>query len=38
MSALVAYEREIGHPDAEPDAATVAQIRARLGGGEEDKR
>jgi hypothetical protein len=26
----VAYEREIGHPDAESDAARVAEIRRRL--------
>jgi hypothetical protein len=30
MSVLVAYEREIGHPDAEADAERVAQIQARL--------
>jgi hypothetical protein len=30
MSALVAYEREIGHPDAEADAERVARIQARL--------
>jgi hypothetical protein len=26
----VAYEREIGHPDAEADAERVAQIQVRL--------
>ena len=30
MSICVAYERQIGHPDAETDAARVAEIRARL--------
>jgi len=30
MEVCVAYEREIGHPDAEADAQQVAQIRARL--------
>ena len=30
MFARVAYELEIGHPDAEVDAQRVAQIRARL--------
>ncbi len=30
MSVLVAYEREIGHPEAEADAKRVAQIQARL--------
>jgi hypothetical protein len=26
----VAYEREISHPDADPHAARVEQIRARI--------
>ena len=26
----LAYEREIGHPDADPHAARVEQIRARM--------
>ena len=30
MQTLVAYEREIGHPDAETDAARVEEIRARV--------
>ena len=30
MSVLVAYEREIGHPDADPHAERVDQIRRRL--------
>jgi hypothetical protein len=30
MSVRVAYEREIGHPDADADAECVARIRARL--------
>ena len=30
MSVCVAYEREIGHPDAEADAQGVAEIQARL--------
>jgi tetratricopeptide (TPR) repeat protein len=30
MSVRVAYEREIGHPDAEADAERVAQIQARI--------
>jgi tetratricopeptide (TPR) repeat protein len=30
MSVRVAYEREIGHPNAEVDAQRVAQIQARL--------
>jgi hypothetical protein len=30
MSVRVAFEREIGHPDAEKDAQRVAQIQARL--------
>ncbi len=29
MNALVTYEREIGHPDAEADAERLAQIQAR---------
>ena len=35
MSILVAYEHEIGHPDAEADAQRVETIRARLTEGEE---
>ncbi len=34
MSVCVAYEREIGHPDAEGDAERVAQIQAGLEQGE----
>jgi len=30
MSVRVAYEREIGHPDAEAHARRVAEIRARM--------
>jgi hypothetical protein len=30
MSVCVAYEHEIGHPDAEADAERVAEIQARL--------
>ena len=30
MSVCVAYEREIGHPDAEAHARRVAEIRARI--------
>jgi hypothetical protein len=30
MSICVAYEREIGHPDAEQHAQRIAQIQARL--------
>ena len=30
MEVCVAYERELGHPDAEADAHRVDQIRARL--------
>jgi tetratricopeptide (TPR) repeat protein len=30
MEVCVAFERETGHPDAEPDAAKVRQLRARL--------
>jgi hypothetical protein len=30
MQILVNYEREIGHPDAEKDAAYVAALRARI--------
>jgi hypothetical protein len=30
MSLCVAYEREIGHPDAEADAEQVAQTAARI--------
>ncbi len=30
MSILVDFEREIGHPDAEADAARVAKIAAKL--------
>jgi tetratricopeptide (TPR) repeat protein len=32
MSVFVAYEREIGHPNAEADAERVAHIQARLQG------
>ncbi|MDA1014677.1 MAG: hypothetical protein O3A00_09530 [Planctomycetota bacterium] len=34
MQVLVDYERELGHPDAEPHAQHVAAIRARLAAGE----
>jgi hypothetical protein len=34
MSVLVAYKREIGHPDAEADTRRVDEIRARIEGGE----
>jgi len=30
MRVRVDYEREIGHPDAEKDAARVAALRARI--------
>jgi hypothetical protein len=30
MSVLVAYEREIGHPDTEADAQRVTRIQERL--------
>lgn len=30
MQALVDYEQELGHPDAEKDAARLAELRARL--------
>lgn len=33
MAVLVAYETEIGHPDAEADARRVAEVRARAGKG-----
>ena len=32
MSVRVAYEREIGHPDAEAHAERVEQIRRRMAG------
>ena len=32
MSVCVAFEREIGHPDAEADAERVAGIQAKLDG------
>ncbi len=32
MQVCVAYEREIGHPNAVPDAAEVERLRARLAG------
>jgi tetratricopeptide (TPR) repeat protein len=34
MSVCVAYERDIGHPDAEADAQRVAEIEARIQEGE----
>jgi tetratricopeptide (TPR) repeat protein len=33
MSVRVAFEREIGHPDAEADAERVARIQAKIEGG-----
>ena len=30
MQVCVDYEREIGHPDAEKDAARVAELRRQL--------
>jgi hypothetical protein len=30
MAICIAYEREIGHPDADADAQRLAQIQARL--------
>jgi tetratricopeptide (TPR) repeat protein len=33
MEVCLAFERETGHPDAEPDAARIRQLRARLAGG-----
>lgn len=35
MSVRVAYEREIGHPDAEPHAARVQEIRRRTADGQD---
>ncbi len=35
MAVLVAYEAEIGHPDAEADGRRVAEVRARAGKGSE---
>jgi hypothetical protein len=32
LSVCVAYEREIGHPDAQADAERVEQIRRRMAG------
>jgi len=34
MQVRVDYLREIGHPDAEKDAARVERLRARKGGAE----
>jgi tetratricopeptide (TPR) repeat protein len=31
MEVCLKFERETGHPDAEPDAAVVSQLRTRLG-------
>jgi len=38
MQIRVDFEREVGHPDAEKDAATVEEIRKRLEAGRSSKQ